>query len=274
MASAVTFSPRDFASRNERHAPRGARVREVVARADVAREHEVAGHDVVLGDAGPALEAEAGGHGALVHQGAPGEPVVLGVLDHHHAEGRGVLQRAAHHGAVGDAAAVVAHRDAARVAQVGHLRELPALLPAGDRPDGVHPHHAVLAGLGHDHLGDGPVVVHRAGVGHRADPGEAARGRGAGARHHVFFVLVPGLSEVGVEVHEAWHHPAPLAGDHHGVSLRALGRGPRAGAYGDHPRPLDDHVRDLVAPLAGVHHPSASQHRLHRGESFTPDARL
>ena len=61
-----------------------------------------------------------------------------------------------------------------------------------------------------DHLGDGAGVVDRAGVGHRADVGEAARGRGREPGGDVFFVLLAGLAQVGVQVDERREEPAVL----------------------------------------------------------------
>jgi hypothetical protein len=240
-------------------------VGEVVARAGELREHEVAGDDVILRDAGPALESEARGDGALVHLGAFGERVVFGVLHHHEAVGAGVLQGAAHHARVGDAAAVVGDGDAARGAQVGHLRELATGLTAGDGADGVDAHEPVVAPLGDDHLGDGAVVVDGLRVGHRAHHDEAPGGGGAGARDDVLFVLVARLAQVRVQVDEAGQHPLARAVVHDGVTLPRRDALRGAAAHAGDPPGLDHHVGRVVQSRTRVDHTPAQQHRSHRG---------
>ena len=63
---------------------------------DVRGQQAVAGDDRLLGDRGPAGQAEPAGHLALVHLRAVGEPRLLGVLGDHAAEGLDVLQGPAH----------------------------------------------------------------------------------------------------------------------------------------------------------------------------------
>jgi hypothetical protein len=246
---------------HEGDAPRGAGVGEVVARAGELREHEVAGDDVILRDAGPALESEARGDGALVHLGAFGERVVFGVLHHHEAVGAGVLQGAAHHARVGDAAAVVGDGDAARGAQVGHLRELATGLTAGDGADGVDAHEPVVAPLGDDHLGDGAVVVDGLRVGHRAHHDEAPGGGGAGARDDVLFVLVARLAQVRVQVDEARTAQRPRASmrctDSPAMPLRRTTADARDAAL------LDHQIGLFVAAVLRVDDPCRSDHQHH-----------
>ena len=184
---------------------------------------------------------------ALVHLRAFGERVIFGVLDDREIEGAGVLERAAHDRARGDAAAVVGDRDRAGVVQVAHLGELLPLLPHGDGADGVEPGAADLAGARDHHLGDGARVVDRAGVGHHADVGEAARGRGREPREDVFLVFLARLAQVRVQVDERGQEPAVLACDDPSLRrlLEPLGCAP---AHAGDDAALDDYVDFGVEP--------------------------
>ncbi len=177
-------------------------VSHVVAGACVLGKECVPGDDDVLGDTGPAAEAEAGSDASFVHLGACGEGVVLAVLDHGEVEGAGVFEGVAHDGARCDAPAVIGHGDGARVFQVGHFGEGFAFLADGDGGDGVEAAATEGFGFGDEHLGDGAGVVDGTGVGHGADVDEATRGGGSERTCDVFFVLLARLTDVGVEVDE------------------------------------------------------------------------
>ena len=110
-------------------------------RAGVPGQHHVAGHDDLLGDPGPAGQAEPAGQLALVAaRGGPGEVGVLRVLADHAAPGAHVLQRPPHHPGVGHAAAVVGEdpHPGPRARHQAELGELLAAEAAGDGADGLH----------------------------------------------------------------------------------------------------------------------------------------
>lgn len=173
--------------------------------ADVLGEQDVAGDDRLLGDGGPATEAQLGGDDALVHLGALGEAGLLGVLGDDAAEGLHVLQGAPHdHGVVHALAVVGEDGDAGGgLVHGAQLGELLALQTDGDGADGLHVAVAGLLAQAPDLLDDTGGVGDREGVGHGEDGGVAAGGGGAGAGEDGLAVLAAGLAQVGVEVDEA-----------------------------------------------------------------------
>ena len=172
--------------------------------------------------------------------------------------GQGSLpHRAPHHRRVHHAAPVIADADGARLAQIGHLRELVAAQALGDGGDRAQP-RAAVGGSARDHrLGDRPRVVHRGGVRHRADRGEpAGRGR-VEARGDVLFVLMARVAQVYVQVYEPGHDPEPR-----GVDLADAFSGdipPRVLADARDTAALDDDVGDLVDAARGIEDAACAQ---------------
>ena len=176
-------------------------------RAGIPGEHHVAGDDDLLGDPGPAGQTEASGQLALVTTGpVVGQLGVLGVLGHHPVEGLDVLQRPAHHPRVMDAPAVIGE-DPHPGPRAGHQPQLSELVPGeslGDRPDRLHV----------DQSGQPPEVQHplsrlcgigdRCRVGHGQDRGEAADRRGGRTAGNGLGILTTRLTQVGVQVDQAW----------------------------------------------------------------------
>ena len=168
-------------------------------------EQAVAGDDRLLGDGGPAGQAEAAGELALVHLRVLGEPRLLGVLGDDAVERLHVLQRPAHHHRVAHALPVVGE-DPDPGGGVGHRAELGQLLaaqPDGHRPDRVDVAVAGLAAQPPDLLDDAGGVGDRLGVGHRVHGGEAAQRGRLGAGLDGLGVLAAGLAQVGVQVDQA-----------------------------------------------------------------------
>src|SRR5262249_57590060 len=111
--------------------------------------------------------------------GGGGGGVGVGGGDDGRAEGESVPQGPPVDLGVHHAPAVVGEGDAARLRELGHLRQLLALEPAADGADGIDAHHPFHAGLGEDVVRDGAVVVHGQGVGHAGHRRESARRRRA-----------------------------------------------------------------------------------------------
>ena len=91
----------------------------------------------------------------------------------------------------------------------------------------------------------------RIGVGHGADGGEAASGRGAGSAGQVFLVLEAGHAEVGMDVHEARRDDEAAGVDNHGIAQGQLTVGR---VNGSHETVFDHHVGDAVESLRWIKH--------------------
>jgi hypothetical protein len=225
--------------------PGGRHVRDVDPRSGVPRQHHVAGDDDLLGDAGPARQAEPSGQLALVAAGrGTGQGRVLGVLGHDAAERLDVLQRPTHDARIVDTPAIVgedAHTCAGAVHQP-ELGELLATQSAGHRTNGLHVHEARLApelpdaGRGLGGVGD------RAGVGHREDRRVAAERGRLRAGEDRLGVLTTGLAQVGVQVHEAGQR-------HEAVGVDRLGA--RRGCVHQHTVVVDVEVARVLVEQRG-----------------------
>ena len=183
----------------------GGDVAHVQTRADVLGEQAVAGDDRLLGDRGPAGQAESVRDAALVHLGALGQARFLGVLGDDAVEGLDVLQRAAHEQRVGDADAVVGE-DPDTGGGVGHgadLGEPFAGQADGDRADRAHVAVSGLLAQAPDLLDHAGGVGDGVGVGHGVHGGVAAHRGGAGAGGDGLGVLTAGFAQVGVQVDQA-----------------------------------------------------------------------
>ena len=213
------------------------------ARSDVLRQQDVAGDDRLLGDRGPAGEAEFGRDAPLVHLRALGEAGVLRVLCDDTVERLHVLEGPAHDERVPHAEAVVAE-DPHAGARVGHRAELGeslALLPDGDRADRLHGHVARRFAEGELLLDDSGRVGDRRGVRHREDRRvPAGRGRARSGEDRLG-CLVPGLAQVRVQVHQARQRDESVDIDHRGA-----GTGQAGADLGDD-AVLDQQVRRLAA---------------------------
>ena len=188
---------------NELDAPLRAHVREVHVSARAAREQNVANHHDLFGLARNSLEAEPRADDPLVHRAAVRERELLAVIDDGNAEGLRVLERRAHEVRAHDRAPVVAHRNGAGADHLAELRERFAFLSDGDRADRMHARRVDAARLPNDESDRGLIVGDGLRVRHRADRGEAARGRGARARRDRLDVLAAGLAQMAVHVDES-----------------------------------------------------------------------
>ncbi len=221
------------------------------ARAHVLREEHVARDDRLLGDRGPARQAELRRHDALVHLGALGEARLLRVLGDDAVERLDVLEGAAHEDRVVDALPVVReHPHAGR--GVGHRAELGELLarePDGDGAHGVHVDPARVAPETPHLLDDARGVRDRGRVRHRVHGREAARRRGAGAGRDRLGVLAPRLAQVGVQVDQPGQGDEARRVDDDGAVVVRGARGADRGELGDH-AVREDEVDGVAAQRA------------------------
>ena len=228
--------------------------------AGVLGEQGVAGDDARLGDRRPARQAQPPGDLTLVAAGLrAGEGGVLAVLGDHAVEGPHVLQRPAHHPAVGDAVAVVGedlHAGAGAVhqAELGQLGAGEALGDRADRHDVDQPGGAAEV---EDALGGLGGVGDRVGVGHGEHGGVATDRRGPRAGGDRLDVLAARLAQVGVQVDEPGQQGQPVGIDPLGV------RGGVDGAdLGDH-AVAQEHVAALGGAVGVVPGGPGEEHGAH-----------
>ncbi|MDQ0708654.1 hypothetical protein QFZ52_001306 [Arthrobacter woluwensis] len=186
------------------HTARRGDVADVQAGVDVLCQEHVAGDDALLGDRGPAGQAEDRGHLAFVHLGARREARLLSVLGDDAVERLHVFEGAAHQDRVVDADAVVREHPHLG-AGVGHGAQLGELLAGqadGHRAHGAHIDPAGGLAEAVDLLDDAGRVGHRGAVRHGVHGGVTAQRRGAGSGLHGLGVLPARLTQVGVNVHE------------------------------------------------------------------------
>ena len=185
-----------------------------------------------------------------------GERRLLAVVGDRDAEVAGVLERRAHQMRADHGLAVVAHGDGARAHHLAELGERSPRLADRDRADRVDAGRVGALRLTDDESDRRLVVGHRIGVRHRADRGEPAGRRGAGAGGDRLDVLAPRLAQVAVHVDEPGRHHQPGAVDRPRRSRRprpAGGRSRRSARRGSATS------ADLVEPLRRIDDPPAAQ---------------
>ncbi len=193
-------------------------VRHVQASARHLGHQQVARHRGRLRHGRLAREAEARGDRALVHRRALREAPVLGVLDDRQVEQPRVLEGVAQLAAVCQPLPVVGEGDRAGLAQLAEGRHHLALLTLRDGADRIEPRAAGDLAPQAQELAGLAAVVDRVRVGHRADGGEAARGRRGEPRRDRLGVLAPGLAQVRVQVDEAGQDQKARGVEHLGVA--------------------------------------------------------
>ena len=166
----------------------------------------------------------------------------------------GVFERAAHQQRRRHRPPVVGKGDAAGGLLLAELGELLALRADRHGADRIDARELRLGRLLQDELRDPGVVVHRIGVRHAGDGGEAAGHGGCRAGGDRLLVLLPGLAQVHVDVDEAGRDdPAALDLEHLGAVDRQVLPDARDRAV------LDQHVELAVAPVGRIDDPAALQ---------------
>ena len=243
-----------FGAPDQLHRPARRHVAQVDVPAGELRQQDIALHHDFLGGRGDPLETEPRGHESLVHDATRGEGGLLTVVRDRDLEGPRVFERGAHEVARRDRPAVVRHGDRAGADHLAEFGETLPPLPDGDGANGIDAGEPGARRLAHDEPDRGLIVGDRIGVGHGADGAEASRGRGAGARGDRLDVLVAGLPQMDVQVHQPGSdHMAP-----HVAHLGAV-RGAEPGLHRGDLAVLDEDVRRLVEAATRVDHPPARE---------------
>ena len=214
-----------------------------------------------LGCGGYTLQSEPGRNHPFVHDPA-GQGPVLAVADHHQAEIAGVLQRPAHQLAVLHRPAIIGHGDRTGRLQLAKLSQLVPLAAFAHRAHRIDPHRRLFSPRA-DHRRHRGTVIHRRGVGHAGNGGEAPRRRSPRPGQNVFFVFLPGFTQMDMHVGQSGHDPAAR-----GIDLGRVRRGLLAGrsdAPGD-----DQQVAGLIDPVGRVDDAAVcyAPVRLHRSFAF------
>ena len=218
-------------------------------------EDDVAGHHDLLGRGRDPFQTEPRRDQPLVHHPARSERRLLAVVGDRDVERARVLERRAHQVSGDDRLAVVGHGHRPRPHHLAEFGELFALLAHRHRADRIDAGQARAHRLPDDEPDRRLVVGHRVSVRHRAHGREPARHGRAGARRHRLLVLVAGLAQVHVHVHQSRGDDLPRHVPHVGLGSRQ-------------PRPdacdlavLEEEVGSLVEATARIDHPAAAQHQ-------------
>ena len=228
---------RDFAGDAQAHLFReaniferagGGHVRDVQAGASERGEFDIASGANGFGLRGNAFQAEANGARAFAHDAAGEERRIFAVINHRQTERIAIIHHLAHEAGGGDGLAVVADGDDSGVFHGGDFREGFAFAADGGCADGPNADAARGGGAFDDSAGDGGIVIHRMGIGHAADGGEAAASGGARAGFDGLGHFLAGLAQVAVQVNESRRD------DHAGgVENFCVGRGEIRADLGD-----------------------------------------
>ena len=168
-------------------------------------QHDVALDLQLLALGRPAQKAQARGGHAFVDLALAHQALVLAVTHEHLAEHLAVVHAAAHHAGRLYAAPVVSEGHGAGGDHVAHVRERLALKALGHGARRIHMAAPHLLGTALDIGHHGARIGYGVGVGHGAHAREAAlRGR-ARLGLDVALVLVTGIAQMDVHVHQARH---------------------------------------------------------------------
>ncbi len=148
---------------------------------------------------------------AVVGDAAFGEMRILRAQPHGEPEGRRVLQRAPQDLRVGERDLGLRERDAAVVAQLGHLGEALALELGGERTDRIDAREVEAGRAPREHLDQPRLVERRIGVGRAGEAGDAAGDRREHLRLERRLVLEARLAQPRREVDQPRRHDEPVA---------------------------------------------------------------
>jgi hypothetical protein len=211
-----------------------------------------------LGGTRNAAQAERRRVIALVRHAVTPERGVLAVIDDGHAEHPGVLEGPPHQERARHRLPVVGERDAPGRFLFAELGELLPFRSHRHSADRIHVGQTRFRRLLEHELRDAGVIVHRIGVGHARNTCEAAGNRRSRPRRDRFFVFLPRLAQVHVDVDEPRRHDPPARDlEDVGAGDRQIPANPRNAAV------LDSHVERTVPAVCRIDHPPAFQQQLH-----------
>ena len=185
------------------HAAGGAEVGDMEPSAGGLGQGDVSGDHRLFRRGGDAVQAQVRRHRAFGHDSVARQRKVLAMVADGQAQVQAVDQRQTHQVGVVYRVAVVAEGHHAGAGQLFHLGKLVTLPPLGDTSDGQDTHHRISAGPLMDEFDHRGVVDGRVGVGHGAEGGETAFGRGPGTGGDGLFVLKARLAKMTVQVDKA-----------------------------------------------------------------------
>jgi hypothetical protein len=188
------------------HRTGGADVREVETGAgqfsqrDIARDHDI------FRSRRNARKAEFGRDQPFVHTPALRQVQIFAVVHDRHVEGARVFHGASHDEAVHHRLSVVGDGDTTGATQIADFRQFFAFRLFCDGADRIEVGVTRCLRAFEHEFGDGLIVVHGIGVGHRADGRESTRDGRSRSGLDRLFILEPRLAEMHVEIHEPRKH--------------------------------------------------------------------
>ena len=154
---------------------------------------------------------------AFVHDAPTRQRFVFAVIDDRQIESARVFHRAAHHRRRRHGPPVVRNRNDAGVFHLAHLGEFRPFRLFRDRANRKHVREIRALCLLDYKARHGRVVIDWMRVGHRANCREAAGDRGRRAAGNRFFVFLPRLAQVHVQVDETGRDDQTGRIDHLGI---------------------------------------------------------
>ena len=263
--------PPFFGLADQRHAARGAEVGHVEPSASRPGQGDIPGYHGFFRRRWDAVQAQVGRHRTFSHDPVARQRLVLAVVADGQAQVQAVDQGQAHQIGVVHRVAVIAESHHTGAGQFFHLRQFVTLALLGDTADRQYADQRILAGFLLDEFDHRGVVDGRVGVGHGAEGGKPALGRGLGAGGDGLFILEARFPKMAVQVDE------PRAGHKAGAvnDLAAVGDAVNPQPTGGDDLPVAK--QDVAYPVqlpAGVDYPGVANHYVFRFHTPLPRAEL
>ena len=238
---------------------------QVDTRAGVADELEDRRQRDGFGQRGHAGEAETRRERPLGGD-AVAEPGIVRPQPHRIAEGRRVLQGAVQDKRVADGDVGLREADAARFAELGHLRQLLALQPLRQGAERIEAREIQILGAELEHLDEARFVEHGVGIGRADQARDAARDRRRELGLEQTGMLVARLAQARRQVDEPRRdHGAARIDRPRRVEVAQPRRGALGAADDRDPFAVDGDAAGLVPPARRIDQPRArDQQPIHR----------
>ena len=205
----------------------------------------------------PTSHTQSRGYNALVNLARPHQILVLTVAHNNLVERLRVIHDTTHHAGTLNPTAVIGESNGAMGCHVTDFRKRLALKPLGAGTGRVHMAVAGIGGLIQNIVDGCTIIGGRRGVGHGANARETAVGSCSRACFDSFLVLLTGVAQMHVDVHQARNRDAPGAVEDLGAFAR------KAFTHLGDGFAIDEDVGHLVQAKSRVDYPYILNEMLH-----------